>query len=62
MKRQEEAGFRLKRSKCNMISLITYLGHKIDVQGQHPLPQKVTAINIHKCHFDSTKPLHDSIM
>ena len=44
LKRLEEAGLRLKRSKCNFImSSITYLGHKIDVQGLHPLPQKVTA-------------------
>ena len=45
LKTLEEAGLRPKRSKSNfMMSSITFLGHKIDVQGLHPLPQKLTAI------------------
>ncbi|KAJ8356575.1 hypothetical protein SKAU_G00193690 [Synaphobranchus kaupii] len=43
--RLEEAGLRLKRSKCQMLqSEVFYLGHKVDAQGLHPMEAKVKAI------------------
>ena len=33
-----------KRSANFFVSSVTYLGHKIDAEGLHPLPDKVTAI------------------
>ena len=45
LQRVQEAGLKLKREKCKfMMSSVTYLGHRIDAQGLHPLPEKVTAI------------------
>lgn len=44
-KRVQDAGLRLKREKCTfMASAVAYLGHKIDSQGLHPLPDKVRAV------------------
>ena len=41
----KEAGLRLKQKKCwFMNSSVTYLGHKIDSQGLHPLKEKVQAL------------------
>ena len=39
--RLEEAGLRLKRSKC---AVFEYLGHRVDAQGLHPVEKKVKAI------------------
>ena len=44
--RLEKAGLRLKKDKCvNMVPSVTYLGHKIDEEGLHPITEKVKAIN-----------------
>ena len=41
----EKAGLRLKRGKCVfMMDAVTYLGHKIDAQGLHPVMDKVDAV------------------
>ena len=41
----EKAGLRAKKGKCQFfVPSVTYLGHKIDAEGLHPLPGKVTAI------------------
>ena len=41
----KKAGLRLKKSKCHfMLPSVVFLGHKIDAQGLHPLPEKVKAI------------------
>ena len=38
----EESGLKLKRSKCLLMApSVTYLGHKIDKDGIHPLTEKV---------------------
>ena len=38
LSRLDKAGLRVKRSKCEfMRPFVTYLGHKIDAQGLHPL-------------------------
>ena len=43
--RLKEAGLRLKKMKCSfMADSVTYLGHRIDAQGLHPLQEKVEAI------------------
>ena len=43
--RFEEAGLRLKRSKCVfMAPSVEYLGHRIDAEGLHPTESKVKAI------------------
>ena len=40
-----EAGFVLKKSKCEFcLSSVSYLGHIIDKDGLHPSPEKVRAI------------------
>ncbi len=42
----EKAGLRIKLSKCEFMKPSeTYLGHKIDEQGLHPVAEKVEAIN-----------------
>ena len=44
--RLSEAGLRIKLAKCDFMKLsITYLGHKIDQTGLHPLTEKVEAIH-----------------
>ena len=41
----EEAGFWLKRSKCNFLQTsVNYLGRVIDANGIHPDPAKVQAV------------------
>ena len=41
----EKAGLHARKEKCQFFeSSITYLGHKIDGEGVHPLPDKVKAI------------------
>ncbi len=43
--RLEEAGLRLRKSKCRfMLPSVTYLGYQIDAQGLHPVAEKVEAI------------------
>lgn len=43
--RLEEAGLRLKRSKCAFMQKeVEYLGHRVDAQGLHPVEKKVKAI------------------
>ncbi|XP_041961667.1 uncharacterized protein K02A2.6-like [Alosa sapidissima] len=43
--RLEEAGLRLKRSKCTFLQEeVEYLGHRVDAQGLHPVRKKVKAI------------------
>ena len=45
LKRLSQAGLRVKKSKCQLIApSVTFLGHKIDSQGLHPLSEKVEAI------------------
>ena len=45
LRRLEEAGLRLKRNKCVfMVPFVVYLGHVIDAQGLHPIPDKVRAL------------------
>ena len=41
----QDAGLRLKQSKCVLLApLVTYLGHRIDAQGLHPVEEKVKAL------------------
>ena len=43
--RLEQAGLKVKQSKCAfMRPSVTYLGHKIDAEGLHPLDDRVRAI------------------
>ena len=45
LQRLTTAGLRLKQEKCEfLVPSISYLGHKIDSQGLHPLPDKIDAI------------------
>ena len=45
MSRLDKAGLRVKRSKCEfMKESVAYLGHRIDAEGHHPLPDRVRAI------------------
>ena len=45
LQRLETAGLHLKKKKCEfLVPSITYLGHRIDAQGLHPLLEKVDAI------------------
>ena len=40
-----KAGLHIKKDKCTFLSSsVTYLGHKIDSEGLHPLPSKVRAV------------------
>lgn len=42
----EEAGLHLQKKKCVfMVPEVVYLGHRIDVEGLHPLADKVEAIH-----------------
>ena len=45
LSRLEQAGLRAKKEKCQfMVSSITFLGHWIDHEGIHPLPEKIQAV------------------
>ena len=45
LKRLQDKGFRLKPSKCAfMQSSVEYLGHRVDQEGLHPLPDKTQAV------------------
>lgn len=45
LERLQEAGLRLKWSKCTFLEKeVMFLGHKVDETGLHPVPEKVTAI------------------
>jgi len=45
LSRLKEVGLRLKKHKCVfMTTSVTFLGHKIDAQGLHPLESKVRAV------------------
>ena len=45
LSRIEAAGLRLRKSKCTFgVSSVTYLGHKIDADGLHTVPEKVKAV------------------
>ena len=40
-----QSGLRVKKKKCLfMVSSVSYLGHKIDAEGLHPLPDKLLAV------------------
>ena len=50
MDRLLKAGLHIKREKCTfMSSSVTYLGHKVDAVGLHPLPDKVRAVTKAPC-------------
>ena len=43
--RLERAGLRAQRSKCQFMKpSVTFLGHRVDADGLHPLPEKVEAV------------------
>ncbi len=43
--RSSNTGLRVKQSKCLfMVPTVTFLGHRIDAKGLHPLADKVEAI------------------
>ena len=45
LKHIKETVLKLRQDKCSFMSpTVTYLGHKIDAEGLHPLPEKVEAI------------------
>ena len=45
LERLEQAGFKARKAKCKFMKpSVTYLGHKIDQQGIHPLKEKVQAV------------------
>ena len=45
LQRLHSAGLHLKKEKCKfLMNDVTYLGHKIDAQGLHPLQNKIDAI------------------
>ena len=45
LSRLEKAGLRAQRSKCQFgVHSVSFLGHRIDGEGVHPLPDKVNAI------------------
>lgn len=45
LQRLEEVGLRLKRSKCSFMEKeVTFLGHRVDATGLHPVPEKVKAV------------------
>ena len=46
LSRLDKAGLRVRKDKCEfMKSSVSYLGHRIDATGLHPLPDKVHAVN-----------------
>ena len=43
--RLAKAGLRVKKHKCQfMVPSVSYLGHLIDAEGLHPLPDKIQAV------------------
>ena len=45
LSRLDKAGLRVRKDKCEfMKSSVSYLGHRIDATGLHPLPDKVHAV------------------
>ena len=45
LKRLSKAGLRVKKCKCQFtVPSVSYLGHMIDAQGLHPLPEKIQAV------------------
>ena len=45
LKRLEQSGLRVRKNKCLfMVPSVSYLGHKIDAEGLHPLPDKLQAV------------------
>ncbi|XP_055721195.1 uncharacterized protein K02A2.6-like [Salvelinus fontinalis] len=45
LRRMEDAGLRLKRSKCTLLAdEVQYLGHKVDAKGLHTVKAKVRAV------------------
>jgi len=43
--RLDKAGLKLKKAKCEfLVSSVTYLGHKIDTEGLHPIEEKVNVV------------------
>ena len=45
LRRLERAGLTVKQSKCTFLPpSVTYLGHKIDAEGLHPLDDRIRAI------------------
>ena len=45
LSRLDRAGLRVKKSKCEFLKTsVTYLGHRIDADGLHPLPDRVRAV------------------
>ena len=45
LKRLVNSGLRARKSKCSfMAPSVSYLGHKIDAEGLHPLPDKLQAV------------------
>ena len=45
LQRLQEAGFRLEGQKCEiLVSSVTYLGHRIDAEGLHPVQEKLKAV------------------
>ena len=45
LSRLDRAGLRVKKSKCEFLkSSVTYLGHRIDADGLHPLSDRVRAV------------------
>ena len=43
--RLDRAGLRVKRNKCEILKRsVSYLGHRIDTDGLHPLPDRIQAI------------------
>lgn len=45
LQRLQDRGIRVNRDKCSFSQpSVTYLGHKIDSEGLHPVPEKVEAI------------------
>lgn len=47
LRRLRAVGLRVKKRKCQfMAPSVTYLGHRIDATRLHPLPDKITAIEV----------------
>ena len=43
--RLDKAILKLKKDKCEfLVCSVTYLGHKIDAEGLHPIEEKVNAV------------------